>query len=305
MTASDDVRDAPPQPVRLGGPDAAARADIHRARRVLDVLLDEVRADLAPRAGDASVTFKADGTPVTPFDRATDERIVNALVDAFPTHGAVSEETTQVAPGTDWTWVLDPIDGTSNFIAGVPYWCISVALCLEGAPVLGVVEAPSLARRFTAVVGEGAQEAHDARTRPIRVTEPVPLRDPASSHVPGLYSGGAARDLTRDGIRLTARIMGASALDLAMVARGVAPLSLALAPHVWDIAAGAILVTEAGGTVLGWGDAALLPLVPGDDYADRVRPTAAGADGATAHEALAAVARTRGVDPQAWGPWGE
>ena len=293
--------DGPPQPVRLGRPDAAALADVRRARGVLDALLDRVRADLAPRAGDAAVTFKADGTPVTPYDRATDEWLVGALVDAFPTHGAVSEETDHVAPGTDWTWVLDPIDGTSNFIAGVPYWCVSVALCLEGAPVLGVVEAPSLGRRFTAVVGEGAEERHAGGTRALRVADRVPLRDPGSSHVPGLYSGGAARLLTADGVRLNARIMGASALDLAMVAQGVAPLSVALAPHVWDVAAGSILVTEAGGSVLGWGAEPLLPLVPGDDYADRVRPTAAATDEGTAREALTTVARARGADPQAWG----
>lgn len=305
MSGGAPTHDAPPRPVRLGRPDAAALADIRRARTVLDTLLDEVRADLAPRAGDVALTFKADGTPVTPLDRATDEWLVDALTDAFPTHGAVSEESTHVAPGTDWTWVLDPIDGTSNFIAGVPYWCVSVALCLEGAPVLGIVEAPSLGRRLSAVVGLGAEEHHAGRTHPLRVGDAVPLRDPGWSHVPGLYSGGAARVLTADGVRLNARIMGASALDLAMVARGAAPLSVALAPHVWDVAAGTVLVTEAGGSVLGWGAPALLPLVPGEDYADRVRPTAAATDAATAQEALAAVARARGADPQSWGAWTE
>lgn len=279
-------------PFHPGVLDDADRAVVDRARAVLDGLLDTVRADLGPRAGREPVTMKADGTPVTPADRATDERLVAGLRAAFPTHGALSEEQEHVASGTDWTWVLDPIDGTSNFIAGVPYWCVSVALCRAGAPVLGVVEAPALRRRFHAVAGGGAHVTGDAGTRPMTVRSPVPLRDGASAHVPGLYSGGAARDLAGDGVRLNVRVMGASALDLALVADGVAPLSVALAPHVWDVAAGALLVHEAGGSVTAAGDG-LLPLMPGRDYADRVVATAAAVDTATAAEALAAVARAR------------
>ena len=273
--------------------DDAARRTVVRARAVLGDLLDEVRTDLAPRAGRTEVSMKADGTPVTPDDRATDERIVTALTTAFPGHAALSEEQEHVAGGADWTWVLDPIDGTSNFIAGVPYWCVSVALCLDGVPVLGAVEVPALRRRCGAVSGEGATCEEDATARPLRVRTPVPLRDRASAHVPGLYSGGAARALVAEGVRLNVRVMGASALDMALVADGVAPLSVALAPHVWDVAAGALLVTEAGGTVLASGDAGLLPLVPGRDYADVVVPTAAACDASSAEEALASIARAR------------
>ncbi len=282
-----------PVPFAPGTLDAAARTVVDRARDVLDGLLDEVRADLAPRAGREPVTMKADGTPVTPADRATDERLVAGLLAAFPDHGALSEEQEHVASGAAWTWVLDPIDGTSNFIAGVPHWCVSVALCHDGAPVLGVVEAPALRRRFHAVAGAGAHVTGDGGMRPLAVRTPVPLRDAASAHVPGLYSGGAARDLAGDGVRLNVRVMGASALDLALVADGVAPLSVALAPHVWDVAAGALLVHEAGGHVAAADGAALLPLVPGRDYAARVVPTVGASDAATAGEALAAVARAR------------
>jgi myo-inositol-1(or 4)-monophosphatase len=285
--------------LRPGTPDATARDVIDRARTVLDGLLDEVRRELAPLAGRAAVTMKDDGTPVTIHDRQTDERLVSALLAAFPGHGAVSEEEHRTAPGTDWTWVLDPIDGTSNFIAGLPYWCVSVALCLEGLPVLGVVEAPALARRFTAVAGEGASEHGPSGERTLRVRTPVALHDPSVGHVPGLYSGGAARDLTADGVQLNARVMGASALDLAMVADGTAPVSVALGPHVWDVAAGTLLVVEAGGAVLGRGERPLLPLVPGRDYADAVVRTAAASDAAVAREALEAVERGRSARRQA------
>ncbi len=279
--------------VPVGTPDGAARDVVARARTVLDLLLDDVRCDLLAVAGDADVTMKPDGSPVTPHDGRTDERLVTALLDAFPDHGAVSEEREHVAPATDWTWVLDPIDGTSNFIAGLPYWCVSVALCLEGVPVLGVIEAPALASRYVATAGEGATEHGPTGTRRLHVRRPVDLRSRESAHVPGMYSGGAARDLHADGVRLNSRVMGASALDLAMVARGTAPVSVALGPHVWDVAAGVLLVVEAGGAVLGAGQRPLLPLEPGRDYVDTVVRTAAASDQGTARAALDAVARGR------------
>jgi myo-inositol-1(or 4)-monophosphatase len=291
---------------RLDGP---ARSVVDRARVLLDVLLDDIRRDLVMQAGDPTVETKADGTPVTPHDRATDRLLTTRLLEAFPTHGVISEEAGHVAPTTDWTWVLDPIDGTSNFIAGVPYWCVSVALCLEGEPALGVVEAPALGQRFIAVAGHGAEEHVRGRRSPLRVAGHVDLRDRTASHVPGLYSGGAARDLTSDGVTLNARIMGAAALDLAMVARGSSPLAVTLGPHVWDVAAGGLLVVEAGGACAGGSDRPLLPLVPGRDYGTEIVRTAGATDERTARAALDAVTRGRaarrprdrsGTD-QAWG----
>ncbi len=273
--------------------DSAALDVVTRAREVLDALLDEVRRDLAPRAGRASVELKPDGSPVTPHDRATDELLTSRLLAAFPSHGVISEEAGHVAPDGDWTWVIDPIDGTSNFISGLPYWCVSVALCLEGAPALGIIEAPALSQRFTAIAGRGAEERVGGRDRRLQVGERVDLRDRTSSYVPGLYSGGAARDLTADGVTLNARIMGAAALDLAMVANGTSPLAVALGPHVWDVAAGGLLVLEAGGACAGATARPLLPLVAGRDYGSEVVRTAGATDEATVHAALAAITRGR------------
>jgi len=289
-------RDPVAPPVALLGAatlDPAARAVVARARDVLDTLLDDIRRDLVPLAGRASVEIKPDGTPVTPHDRATDVFLTERILEAFPTHGIISEEAGHVAPPVDWTWVLDPIDGTSNFIAGIPYWCVSVALCLDGAPALGVVEAPALGTRFSAIAGAGAEEHGHGAQRRLRVSDAVALRQWSSSHVPGLYSGGAARDLTADGVALNARIMGAAALDLAMVARGSSPLAVTLGPHVWDVAAGGLLVLEAGGVCASATDRPLLPLVPGRDYGAEVVRTAGASDEETAREALAAVARGR------------
>lgn len=274
----DEVR-----PVRLGRLDAGAAAEAARAEGVLHALLDELGPGLRAAAGAVAVEAKSDGTPVTAVDRATDERLVAGLTGALPGHGAVSEETSRVVPGTAWTWVLDPIDGTSNFIAGLPFWCVSAALCLDGAPVLGVVDAPALGLRAMATAGAGARTA----AGPMRVGAGVDPTDRRSSHVPALYSGGAARRMVAGGAVLNARLLGSTALDLTMVARGASPLAVTLAPHAWDVAAGVVLVIEAGGACAGFGRTPLLPLVPGTDLTDRVEPTVAAADTELAARAVA------------------
>jgi myo-inositol-1(or 4)-monophosphatase len=270
-----------PQPATfpVGTLDAAARREAERARLLLHDLLDDIGPRLLAATGDADVEIKPDGTPVTPFDRETDERIVTAATRAFPSHGTISEEAATVGPDTSWTWVLDPIDGTSNFIAGVPYWCISIALCLEGRPVMGIVDVPAMRLRLEAVAGEGARDG----VRRLRVAPPVDLRDPRSANLPGMYSGGAARRLLARGVLLNARLMGAAALDIAMVARGAAPLSATMAPHVWDVAAAGLLVAEAGGTCLSFAAEPMLPLSPGRDYRSVVVPTVAASDDVAAH----------------------
>jgi myo-inositol-1(or 4)-monophosphatase len=271
-----------PSELPTGVLDMAARRETERARLLLHELLDAIGPRLLAAAGDADVEQKSDGTPVTHYDRETDERIVSAATRAFPAHGTISEEADNVAPDTSWTWVLDPIDGTSNFIAGVPYWCVSVALCLEGSPVLGVIDVPALRMRMEAVAGEGARDG----VRPLHVGPPIDLRDPRSSNQPGMYSGGAARRLVERGVLLNARLMGAAALDLAMVARGASPLAATMAPHVWDIAAAGLLVTEAGGTCLSFDRQPLLPLVPGRDYRTAIAPVVAASDEASARLAV-------------------
>ena len=268
-----------PSDFPTGSLDAAARRETERARILLHDLLDEIGPLLLAAAGDADVELKSDGTPVTPYDRETDERIVTAATRAFPSHGTISEEADNIGPDTPWTWVLDPIDGTSNFIAGVPYWCVSIALCLEGRPVLGVIDVPALRLRMEAVVGEGARDGD----RRLQVGPPVDLRDPRSSNQPGMYSGGADRRLVERGVLLNARLMGAAALDLAMVARGTAPLAATMAPHVWDIAAAGLLVAEAGGSCLSFGGEPLLPLIPGREYRTAVTPMVAASDEVGAH----------------------
>ncbi len=253
-----------------------------RALRVLDGALDGLRPGLLAGTGAVGSQHKPDGTPVTDADHATDERLANVIADAFPTHGVLSEERTTTVPDTEWCWIIDPIDGTSNFIVGLPWWCVSVALAHEGEVVLALVDAPALDARWTAVRGEGARR----NGRRLRVREPVDWRDRRQRHVPLMLTTGTARRARRAGIRLNPRVMGSTALDLCAVAEGVAAGSLAMVPHVWDVAAGALLVAEAGGVTVTLQREPLLPLRPGDQHLERSAVTASGPTASWVHEVL-------------------
>jgi myo-inositol-1(or 4)-monophosphatase len=260
-----------------------ATATVVRALTVLESALDELGPSLLAQSGRLEATAKSDGTPVTAGDHEADRLLTGAIRAAFPEHGVVSEEQDTVVPGTDWCWIIDPIDGTSNFTAGLPYWCVSVALAFEGEVVLGVVDAPPLQQRLVALRGRGTTQ----RGRRLHVRPPVDWRDGRNRHIPVMLTTGTARRARGAGLRLNPRVMGATALDLATVASGVAAASIALIPKVWDIAAGSLLVAEAGGAVETLHGEPLLPLRPGVDESDRSAATAAGPD-ATYVQRLAA-----------------
>lgn len=266
----------------------AAQDVVARARAEVGDALDEVRAWLLTASGDVEVEAKTDGTPVTDADREVDDRLNARLADAFPAHGVLSEERDTVSPDTEWTWIVDPIDGTSNFVCRLPYWCVSVALALDGVPVLGVIDAPVLGRRYLATLGGGTElesrtTSLDGRTqqhrrRRLHVREPVDWWDASQRHVPVMLTTATARAARGAGLRLNPRVMGSTALDLAIVAEGVAAASLAVIPKVWDVAAGILLVEEAGGAVTSLDEAPLFPVPRGVEHRSRSAITAAGPD---------------------------
>lgn len=242
-----------------------------RAARVVGALCDQLRTDL-PAAGTTGSVAKQDGTPVTEVDLVVDRRIRERLEAAFPDHDVISEEGDTTWQGHAWTWVVDPIDGTSNYTAGIPWWSISIALLHHGHPVYGCIEAPPLGTRFEATRGGGA--TRDGRR--IHVADPVDFRSGRNAHVPFILTAGALRRAS-GAVRLNARILGSAALDLAMVADGTAVATYQAKPKAWDLAAGSLLVTEAGGVHLPV-DEALLPPAVGTDLATRSCPSAAGPD---------------------------
>lgn len=196
------------------------------------------------------VVVKGRGNVVTEADFRVEARIHEILAAEFPEHAILSEETrSEVSAGVGWVWVVDPLDGTKNYSSGVPVFCVNVALCLDGEPVLGLTYDPARAEWFAAEKGGGAT----LNGIPLRAS----VRQAVADSVIGVdlgYSdqrGKAMLQLVRDifpdmqGLR----IHGSAALGLAYAAAGRYDLYLHNYLFPWDIAPGILLVREAGGVV--------------------------------------------------------
>ncbi len=203
--------------------------------------------------------LKGRGDYVTAVDRESQQVILRALRAATPELPVLAEETGPdcVPPAggaiTDG-WVVDPLDGTTNFHRGFPVVGVSVALLEEGVPVAGAVSAPFLGQSWHGARGAGAFDGRGTRlrvgVRPVAeavVATGFPFRAP-ERRAGYLRVLAAVLARVEDGRRA-----GAAAIDLALVAAGVFDGFFELGLHAWDVAAGALLVTEAGGVVGDWG----------------------------------------------------
>ena len=188
---------------------------------------------------------------VTKADRASEELIVGAIRREHPDHGILAEEGGEVAGGgSGYLWVVDPLDGTTNFAHGLPIWSVSIAIVKEGEPVVGVVYDPSREECFTAARGRGAR----LNGEEIRVSETTELGDALLvTGFPYDVRTSPVNNLDHFGHFLmrarAVRRLGSAALDLAYLACGRFDGFWELKLHPWDVAAGALLVEEAGGVV--------------------------------------------------------
>ena len=198
---------------------------------------------------------KATHDYVTAVDRAAEEAIRGVLGRGAPAIPVLGEE----GGGPDAApelWVVDPLDGTANFVHGFPAVGVSIALVRDGRPVVGVVHAPFLGETYRAVRGAGASVEREDGVSPLVVSDRPPSRAIASTGLPFRRRDALPRFLATFervfGAIEDIRRPGAAALDLAWVAAGVfdAYFELGLAP--WDVAAGGLLVEEAGGRVTDW-----------------------------------------------------
>lgn len=182
-------------------------------------------------------------------DSAAEKEIIRELKRATPDYAILAEETGQQG-SSRFTWVIDPLDGTSNYLRGLPHFCVSIALLEDGEPIHGVVFDPLRNELFTASKGAGAV----LNDHKIRVGE---RRDLTGSL---LATGFHPRERKRTGAHLdTLKVLlesaedlrrsGSAALDMAYVACGRLDAYFEAGVQPWDIAAGALLVREAGGTV--------------------------------------------------------
>jgi myo-inositol-1(or 4)-monophosphatase len=221
------------------------------AKEAVTVASDLVRTTLP-----GAVTAKGDRDMATEVDFAVELALREHLADRTPTIGFLGEER-GAPPGahTDLLWTLDPIDGTANFLHGLPLCAVSLGLVDRRArqPVLGVIDLPFLDVRYSAALGRGAYRGE----RPIRTSTTTRLAE-AVVAVGDYAVGEQAADHNRLRLAMTAelapsvqrvRMLGSAAIDLAWVAEGRLDCSLMFSNKVWDTAAGVVLAREAGAAV--------------------------------------------------------
>jgi myo-inositol-1(or 4)-monophosphatase len=200
-----------------------------------------------------SITEKASNDFVTEVDRQAETAIIGVIREAYPDHAILGEETgeqTGKRGGTDYQWVIDPLDGTTNFLHGFPQFAVSIGVRLKGRIEHAVVYDPMRQELFTASRGAGAQ----LNDRRLRVTERKGLEGALlgtgfpfkqQQHLDAYLATFKALFSMTAGIRRP----GSAALDLAYVAAGRLDGFWEIGLNPWDMAAGVLLIQEAGGLV--------------------------------------------------------
>ena len=210
------------------------------------VLMARLRGD-----GDLQIAYK-DGRAnlVTVADRESQQAVTDVIRAAFPDHAVVGEEGTTGDPGTEHVWYVDPLDGTTNFAHGLPFFCVSVALRSRGRTVAGAVYDPARDEMFAASPGGGA------------TVNGLPLRVSGIDRLDRALVVAQAQSVDEGEIRAYAalvrrlmqaaggvRSLGSPALTLCAIAAGRLEAYCEYAMDAWDIAAGQLILHEAGGTL--------------------------------------------------------
>jgi len=219
--------------------------------------------------GQATATEKSDGTLVTQSDQWADAELRHSIQAAFPEHGVLSEEVEHIFPDTDWCWIIDPIDGTTNFARGIPIWAISLGLLYRGTPVFGYVYVPPVQQAFHGFwLGElGGPTGAYLNGELIQTSRAAP-------------SGNQFFNLCARSIRVLQnpvpckiRMLGVATYNLLTIATGAALGGVEATPKIWDIAAVWVIVQAAGGVWTPLEREAIFPLQPGQNYGSRAYPT--------------------------------
>lgn len=246
------------------------------AERVGELLLEQFkRSDKNPQ-------IKPDFSLVTDADLQADNRLTQEILEAYPHDNLLSEELHPVYPNdaTGAVWVIDPLDGTTNFSLGLAYWGTSIALVEDGYPTLAVLHFPLLGETYTAQRGRGA-----ALNR-----NPVSIRAPDPQDKSTFFVCCSRTHRNYDiAIRYKTRILGSAAYSFCTVVRSMALIAFEARPKIWDLAAAWLLVQEAGGYIAAFDEASPFPLIPGTDYSRVDYPTLAAASPALMQKGIAQI----------------
>ncbi|MBF2089089.1 MAG: inositol monophosphatase family protein [Synechococcales cyanobacterium K44_A2020_017] len=221
--------------------------------------------------GRAQATEKADGSLVTQSDRWADEVLRQAIAQEFPSHGVLSEEAEHFFPENDWCWIIDPIDGTTNFTRGVPLWGISLGLLYRGTPVFGYVYLPPIAQAFHGFwpgdsglpMPQGAFLNH----RSIHTSG----AEPSNNQFFNLCARSTA--VLKSPFPCKIRMLGVATYNVLTVATGTALGGVEATPKIWDIAAVWAIAQAAGASWIPLDRQSPFPLQVGQNYSRRPYPT--------------------------------
>jgi myo-inositol-1(or 4)-monophosphatase len=249
----------------------------------------------AAARGRAHIGWKGPGDRVTDVDVAVQSQIVDRIRACFPGDGIVAEEGLAADPGArEFVWVVDPLDGTNNFALGIPCFTVSIGILRHGLPWAGVVRDPNTGFTCWAVLGEGAVAGERTIVlsgQPLTAASNVAVRVPLDPDLAPVVSAWLRRHKLRG--------FGSVALHLAYAAIGALDVVLDHTATLWDVAAGAVILLEAGGAIT---DPHGQPLFPPDAaaYAGAAMPFLAGNPSAHAEALLEcrAILETSGARPR-------
>jgi len=208
--------------------------------------------------------LKSDRTVVTEADIAADRFLQDAIKKAYPKDSIISEEASTTYSDQDSpVWIIDPLDGTTNFSLGMHYWGVSIARIVDGQPETAALYFPLLNEIFTAQRGQGAF----LNGRRLKI-------NPPDFSNPNTFFSCCSRAHKRYKINIPykTRILGSAAYDICSVARGSSILAFITTPKIWDLAAGWVVVQEAGGIIQNMGNETIFPIQPNMNYEDRSYP---------------------------------
>jgi myo-inositol-1(or 4)-monophosphatase len=215
-------------------------------------------------------SLKEDFSVVTEADLSADQLITEAIQKNYPGDGLISEELQpEIGAADSAVWVVDPLDGTTNFSLGLPIWGVSIARVVNGWPEIGVAYFPFLGELYSAARGAGA----------FMNGEQIHSQPPVPGQPTSFFSCCTRTHLHYDvTIRYKTRILGSACFTLCAVAKGMAVVGFEATPKIWDISAGWLIASESGAAVETVDGSQPFPLRDKFDYRSRSFPVLVGAN---------------------------
>lgn len=236
-----------------------AFTDIEKLKSLVRLAAREI---LLPDFGHAEFEYKDDGSVITPADIAMQNRLISDLQTNWPDYPILGEEMSESeqtvvieTAGDTGYWCIDPLDGTSNYAAGLPFFAVSIALIIEGKQYLGLIYDPVRDEMFTAIKGQGA-ELNGISLNHADLKLPADKPIVAEIDLKRLPQSLAVK-LVSQSIFASQRNMGSSAVDWCWMAAGRFDVYLHGGQKMWDYAAGSLIFTEAGGYTVSLDDDAV------------------------------------------------